>query len=335
MIKVSVVIPIYNVEKYIRKCMMSVLAQALTEDEFEIIVVDDASPDDSARIAAEIAKSHQNIHLITQQNKGLGGARNTGITEAKGQFILFLDSDDYLLPNTLHQVVAIAIEHNLDILEFGAQGVSPKGTLVYEVSRNSKEEIRTGIEYYNGLRYMNSACNKLYSRALLKKHKFLFEEQLYIEDFEFNTRVFYYAQRVMAINTIVARYLQSPDSITRNTSEAKKEKMESDIIKVLSLTKQFADQAMKTSSATGLSRYFGSRLSFINVTLFYQLVKNKRPYSLFLAIKKQLVQDQLFQVHYAVGVRSKDLFRIGLRYFFWLFKISQYRYECQHKEIQN
>lgn len=322
MIKISIIIPIYNVEKYIAKCIASTYKQKFNENQFEVIIVDDESPDNSLNIVKEIAKNHSNIHIISQKNKGLGGARNTGIQNSSGEYLLFLDSDDYLLPNVLNDIINIAIQNNLDILEFGAQGVLPNGDITYEMSKNTGGNIYNGVDYYNRLKYMNSACNKLYKKELLQSHNIYFLEKVYIEDFEFNTRIFYFAQRVMAINNIVAHYLQSPDSITRNTSKEKKEKMLNDLIKVLKLTKEFSDNKLEENTKA-TKKYFGTRFSYINVTIFYQLFKNNSSYQKVLEVKKQLKDQLLFHIKDSVSEAPKDIFRVFILNNFWLFKIIQ------------
>lgn len=322
MVKLSIIIPIYNVEQYIEKCINSVYKQGMLENEFEVVIVDDESPDNSLAIAKNHANKHTNITVISQSNKGLGGARNTGIKNAKGTYLLFLDSDDYILPNVLQGITNKALENNLDILEFGAQGVLPNGDISYEIAKSTTNVVYTGINYYNQLKYMNSACNKLYRRELLLTNNTCFLEKIYIEDFEFNTRAFFYAKKVMAINNIVAHYLQSPDSITRNTSEEKKEKMLNDLIKVLKLTKDF-NEMCNPNNEKELNTYFKTRMSFINITIFYQLFKNKATYQKIKTIKTRLKKENLFCIKKSVSEKSKDLFRIIMLRNFWLFKIIQ------------
>ena len=91
--RLSIVIPVYNVELYIRKCIESVLCLPFSKSDYEIIVVNDGTPDNSMDIVKEY-ESYSNIHIISQENKGLGGARNTGLRSAKGEWVYFLDSDD-------------------------------------------------------------------------------------------------------------------------------------------------------------------------------------------------------------------------------------------------
>ena len=96
---VSIIVPIYNVEQYISKCIESILAQ--TYRDFELILVDDGSPDNCGKICDEYAKQDSRVHVIHQENSGLSAARNAGIDDAKGEYIMFVDSDDFITDNML------------------------------------------------------------------------------------------------------------------------------------------------------------------------------------------------------------------------------------------
>lgn len=117
-IKLSLVIPMYNVELYIEKCLNSCINQDLSSNEYEIIIVNDGSKDTSLSRAEAIARKHNNIKIISQENGGLSSARNTGLKNAKGEYIWFIDSDDWIEPNVLKNLYQIASHNNLDILRF-------------------------------------------------------------------------------------------------------------------------------------------------------------------------------------------------------------------------
>ena len=104
-LKLSVIVPIYNVENYLHKCIDSLLQQDLSADEYEIILVDDGSPDRCGEICDEYATKHSNVQVIHRENGGLGAARNSGIDVAQGIFVQFVDSDDYLEPMVLGTLV--------------------------------------------------------------------------------------------------------------------------------------------------------------------------------------------------------------------------------------
>ena len=116
MLKISVIIPVYNVEKYLARCLDSLLAQTFTD--FEAICVNDGSPDGSANILSEYAKKDSRIKVITQENQGLSGARNSGLKVATGDYIYFLDSDDCIHPQTLEIAYHFITEHNADMVCF-------------------------------------------------------------------------------------------------------------------------------------------------------------------------------------------------------------------------
>jgi glycosyltransferase involved in cell wall biosynthesis len=306
-IKLSVIIPMYNVAQYLEKCIGSVYNQGLNENELEVVIIDDDSQDNSLIIAKKLTEQKRNVKVISQINKGLGGARNTGIDHATGEYLLFLDSDDWYLPNTLENILNIANEKKLDVLEFAAQGISPAGEISYHKSACANE-ICGGFEYYNTVRYMNSACNKLYNRYFLINNDLYFSERIYIEDFEFNTRVFSKANRVMATDYLVAQFLQSPNSITRNTDDEKKKKMVNDLVIVLKKTKTTYDD-FKFSIDQNIHFYFKERLGFIVTTLFFQILKNKMSIKEMRIRKKELIEQDLFYVDHPIFQKNKDWFR--------------------------
>lgn len=127
--RLSIIIPIYNVEKYIERCINSIFEQNLASEDYEVLLIDDETPDQSGEIAKKIAESRDNYHYIFQKNKGLGGARNTGILHAKGNYILFLDSDDWLDRNSIRELLNEVHQRDLDILIFNMKNVSSNGDI--------------------------------------------------------------------------------------------------------------------------------------------------------------------------------------------------------------
>ena len=112
----SIIVPVYNVEDYIRPCIESIFRQGLDEDSFEVIIVNDGTQDHSMEVIQDIIDQHKNIIVINQENLGLSLARNNGISKAKGQYILMLDSDDLLIDNSLKPLLEKAIESQVDLV---------------------------------------------------------------------------------------------------------------------------------------------------------------------------------------------------------------------------
>lgn len=116
MIRLSIIVPVYNVEKYIHPCFESIFKQGLDENDFEVIIVNDGSTDNSMEMISDIISQHNNIRIIKQVNQGLSVARNNGITAARGEYILLPDSDDLLIENTLPILLNKALETKVDII---------------------------------------------------------------------------------------------------------------------------------------------------------------------------------------------------------------------------
>ncbi len=116
MIKLSIIVPVYNVEKYVRPCIESIFYQGLDDRCFEVIIVNDGSTDNSMGMITDIVKQHNNITIINQENQGLSTARNNGIAIAKGKYILMLDSDDLLIKNSLKPILEKTLESEADLV---------------------------------------------------------------------------------------------------------------------------------------------------------------------------------------------------------------------------
>lgn len=321
MILVSIIVPVYNVEKYLPTCLNSIINCGLKPDEMEIIIIDDETPDNSLAIAKDYAQKHAFIHVFSQKNKGLGGARNTGIGHAKGKYVLFLDSDDWILPNILPGLTKIAIENNLDVLEYGGQGIMDDGSIAYEYSANSNGQVLDGIQHFNTFHINNNTC-KLYSREFILEHKLYFLERIFIEDVEFNNRVFLVAKRVMTVPTLMFQYLQTPDSITRSPNPKKRAKMLADIKEVLTITHELFKKYGHLSEAHRI--FFLERTGFIVVTYFFQFFKDKSPFSEVELARDQLVKAGLFYVDQPLFDKKKNLFRMVFLKNFFLLKMAMF-----------
>ena len=204
MIKTSVIIPVYNVEAYLEECLESVFGQ--TQQEIEVIAIDDGSTDSSLSILRHMQEKHQNLRIITQSNHGLGYARNVGIEYAKGEFVYFIDSDDYLCDSeAFEKCYLYAKNNNLDILTFDA-GIFGD---VERISHNQydrrnilpAEEIMTGKQMLSLAYERNSFVAPswlLYiSREFLCKYQLRYLTSILYEDNPFYCKIMALAERVM------------------------------------------------------------------------------------------------------------------------------------------
>ena len=206
MTKISIIVPVYNVERYITRCLESCVSQDLPNNEYEIIVVNDGTPDNSMQIVNEFAQKYSNIVVIEQDNQGLSGARNTGLKNAKGDYVWFVDSDDWIECNCLKTVTLQLDELHLDALHISAINVTvDKQSLRYDYS-GFEGQIFTGQDILRRQKHQFPAQFTIYRRDLLKAHELTFYPRIYHEDMEFTPRAYYFARRVSYYTTPIYYY---------------------------------------------------------------------------------------------------------------------------------
>ncbi len=302
----------YNVADYLNKCVNSVLNTNLDPASFEIIFVDDESPDSSKEIASIIMRENPryNFKLVSQKNKGLGGARNTGIDNASGNYLIFLDPDDFIVDTDLRKTIHEAHSNNLEILEFNALLISPEGKDLQKVKVKNHENVLSGVQYSNQYYCSGSACNKLYSLQFLNKYNLRFMEKVYGEDFEFNTRAFYHALRSKGCNKVVSAFLQSPNSITRNNDVSKKIKYLEDYVKILTNLQTYFSKLPALTLES--NKYYHSRMALINTNSFILILKNRFSLNFAVQYRNRLASSNLLYIKRNTMVKKKNLLRMFL-----------------------
>lgn len=177
MIRLSIIIPFYGVEPFIRQCLSSVFDQDIPEDEYEVICVNDCSLDQSEKIVLEYQSLHHNLILIRHEvNKRLGASRNTGLSHAKGRYVWFVDSDDYIKENCLAELLGICEKNRLDILHWSIQDNQGKWIKQLSNSRviNGINEIKDS--WGSPLFDITFPWNRLYSREFLLSNHLWFND---------------------------------------------------------------------------------------------------------------------------------------------------------------
>ncbi len=213
MIKLSVIIPVYNVEKYLDECLNSLLNQTII-NEMEIICINDGSTDDSLKIINNYTKRIPNFKIINQINMGQSSARNRGLIEAKGEYISFLDSDDYILGDNYFEIIyKKAKDFNLDILSFN-HFIYNNGSFYKKIIKR-KECLYTGKSYILenfGRKLFTMIVDKVYKKSYLDSFDFCFVQDIFHEDDEAFIRLFYNAKKVSHINLFGYVYRQREGS---------------------------------------------------------------------------------------------------------------------------
>lgn len=213
--KATVVVPVYNVEEYLEKCVESILAQ--TEEDFELLLVDDGSTDGSGSLCDRISQRDSRIQVIHQENQGLGGARNTGIKAASGDWILLVDSDDWIQPDTLEKTLEAGLREEADLVMFGFRSVDEQGnTLQTFLEDAPKDRGITLTERPDLLLMAPSACCRLYRRELLTRTGILFPPRVWYEDMRTTPKLLAQARQVVFLDYVGYNYLSRTGSITKN-----------------------------------------------------------------------------------------------------------------------
>ena len=216
----SIIVPVYNVEKYLRKCIDSVLSQ--TVEDYELILVDDGSTDRSGEICREYAEKVDRIKFIGKENGGPSTAKNCGIKNARGKFLLFLDSDDFLSGNDCLSKLKTAAQKSCDIVLFKAAKYFD-GRIIdsygdYDLKtvneKSSTEIFRYMVKEHKQLA---SACNKMVRRDYVLKNGIFFLEDTVGEDIDWSIRLFENAENICAINEILYMYRQNRSGSMTNT----------------------------------------------------------------------------------------------------------------------
>lgn len=217
---VSIIIPVFNVEKYVQECLESVAAQTCTD--FEAIIIDDGSTDSSGRICEDFCERDRRFRFIRQENQGLGMARNTGIRHSTGQLILFLDSDDILLPDAVETAYKAMVSGPYDLVVTGFARMDDSGKVI---DAPSASEIQTEVSGEEAVRIMlfgtqyerfcfTFAWGKLFKRSLLTDIEFgVFFSG---EDANFIFRIYQRANSVSYVSKVTTLWRQRPGSITHD-----------------------------------------------------------------------------------------------------------------------
>ena len=241
-LKISLVIPAYNVERYIAKCLKSCLKQDLRIDDYEIIVVNDGSKDNTLAIAKETLKNISNSRIISQENMGLSEARNKGLMEACGEYVWFIDSDDYIYENCIKFICEKAVGNDVLCLSY---------TRVYENNDFKQNFVvnigssKTGQDFLSNGDVWHPAQLYVYKRQFLIENNLSFFPGIYHEDTEFTPRMLYYANKISSLKGPVYYFLRRSNSITTTVNP----KRSRDLIVVANSLNQFSSQIVNKKVA--------------------------------------------------------------------------------------
>lgn len=212
--KVSVIVPVYNVEKYLRKCLGSLVSQTLQD--IEIIVVNDGSGDHSQEIIEEFSEKYpEKIRNFTKENGGLSDARNYGLDRATGEFISFVDSDDYVTATMFGEMYDLAKKYNAEMVVCNLQKVDEQGNVTQKLTQipNMPEviDLRNNFSVFSDLSYF--ACNKIVRKELFEDIRF--KKGIHFEDIQLIPQLLLKCTTIAQTQNYHYQYLERTDSITK------------------------------------------------------------------------------------------------------------------------
>ncbi|MBW9145262.1 glycosyltransferase [Clostridium sp. CM027] len=310
-INLSIIVPVYKTERYLEQCLDSIVNQTLKN--FEIIIVNDGSPDDSEVVIKRFLEKYSNIKYLKKINGGLSSARNLGIKNAKGKFIGFVDSDDYIDINMYGKMFEKALENNSDIvicdMKYDLNGIDVSDTQFKDFGILDKNQ--TLLKYLNNTYFRSHAQNKIYNRKLFDN--ILFPEGKLFEDVATFYKLVHNSKKISFINEKLYCYNQgNMNSITKKKFNVRNVDL---IDNSLSMMKFFEENRYtKCIIQSSKEMYF---LSVKNLIIMLYSSKKHMSNTEFRTMKKYIL-DKI----------KKDIYKEGLNIFYKNKKCSFIKYNC-------
>jgi len=220
-IQVSIIVPVYNIEKYVSKCLESVINQTLDKEEYEIIIVDDSSTDEGLNLCKKKIKDFDNVKIVEhKKNMGLGSARNTGIKEANGEYLYFIDGDDYIDKSTLENLLKLAEKHKADIVTAGFKRVNENGDILFEENdySNLVDDKYENLKIMLADQVTHTAWGKLVKKSIFIDNDIWYPKGIH-EDIPVTYLLFWYADKIYVSDEISYYWVKRESSITSYMSK--------------------------------------------------------------------------------------------------------------------
>ncbi len=284
----SIVIPVFNVELYIEKCLMSCINQEnFSIDEYEIIVVNDGTQDNSLTIVEKVKNEfyNHNIKIVNRENGGLSAARNTGLENVRGKYVWFVDSDDWIANDALFNLKKkINQNNNPEIITFRHTTVFSDGT--YSKTNSGEDLKNSGLDFLKSNSFL-SACCCVYAVSFLKENDFTFKEGILWEDSELNLKAYALANNHYFLAKPLYFYLRRDSSITTKGTSFKM--VDSWFKKVSSVNSYFLNKKYSSREESTIINYHLATTIISAVAGFEDLPKNEREY-----FRKKIKNDKKY-----------------------------------------
>jgi glycosyltransferase involved in cell wall biosynthesis len=303
----SVIIPVYNVENYLARCLDSILDQNLDFSNYEIILVNDGSQDKSLDIALEYQKKYANIKVISQENQGSSVARNAGYALAIGDYLYFMDSDDYVETAVFKNLLDLAIKLKLDLIGFDmlrtATSDHKSNVDFTEINKTTNEvQVLTGKDFIASHNYNNGTWWYFVKRDILIKTGISFERGIMIEDGIFTAELLLNCERVSFFKLKIYKYFLNTNSTTSRKSREHIIKLIDNFKFVIIKFNDIIKYGLEIGASNKTIQRLRSRQESYVFFLFVRLLKAQTPYSEFSRVIKQLQSVNVYPIKNFIGV---------------------------------
>lgn len=265
--KLSIIVPVYNVQDYLKNTLDSFLNQDLEKKDYEILVVNDGSTDNSLKVAEDFKNKNKNYNvvLIDKPNGGVSSARNIGLKKAKGDFVMFVDGDDQLIPNSIKSVLDYSFKNDLDICNCRFENdIINQSIYVSSYGLSPKENYFRGRD-----QTIDSSCTHLFKRHFLIEHNLEYNEKMrFLEDGEFLIRAYYFSEKVASVDAFIYKRIIRQGSATKSNINVSTEVLYGYISAINSLKELLKLNERSENNVIleqGIVKYF---IHFYSVVLF-------------------------------------------------------------------
>lgn len=309
--KISVIVPVYNTEKYLKKCLESIVHQ--TYQDFEIIIINDGSTDNSQKIIDEYIKEYSDkVKCINKENSGLSSARNSGIEVARGDYIIFVDSDDYIETKLFEQALPY-MQKDIDLIKYKLIKVDDKYRELERINGPTFDKV-TGEEGFNKLVFndvlLEPACLYLYKKDIFADSNLRFLENTYHEDFGLIPIILLNAKSMVSIDFFGYYYVQASNSITRNEDYTKTVKRANDLlIHYDNMKNKINEIKLSNYTKDNIKQYYTNAILEIAKTL---KTKDKKQYILEIK-KRKLIKN--IKIRNVKGLIKKIILMLNIRFY--------------------
>lgn len=324
-VKLSVIVPMYNSSTWLPKCLDSLLCQDLDESAYEIICVDDGSPDNSRQLADSYSTKHPNVKVVSQPNQGTAGARNTGMRHAIGKYLCFVDPDDYVEKNVYGSLIKQMEEERLDMLRFNYRIVDEQYREIEKSEMENKfdysSQLMTGVDFLS--KRLDVSCYVwayVFRSSLIKDNGIWCFQGDYIDDTPWLPLVCMKAGRVDLTDQIVYYYYQRTEGLVRASSpEAMKRKIDGVHALISTLQRQ-----LKDASEGGVRQWYESIIAFSVMSLLSMVALSR--YQDAKTTIKSLKNLGVFPIHRIPWISSAakkvSIINMSPQLFCWLLHIK-------------